>query len=179
MCLHDLERRKSSYSTTSTLGLAVTISVAAGVLSAISAGPVLTFVVSAAALALLATVVGSATENLGNRLGPGATGVLQAALGNLPELFVCIFALRAGLVKVVQAALVGSILANSLLVLGLAILVGGLRNGTQKFSAQAPRMTATLMLLAIAALAWSRTGLSRHSSRPLRRSIYRRPLPAW
>lgn len=136
-----------------TIGLAVALSMTAGVLSATSAGPVLTFVVSAAALALLATVVGSATENLGNRLGPGATGVLQSALGNLPELFVCIFALRAGLVKVVQAALVGSILANSLLVLGLAILVGGLRHGPQRFPAQAPRMTATLMLLAIAALA--------------------------
>lgn len=60
-------------------------------------------------------MVGNATEKLGNRLGSGATGVLQSALGNLPELFVCIFALRAGLVKVVQAALVGSILANSLL----------------------------------------------------------------
>lgn len=136
-----------------TLGLTVAVSVAAGVLSAISAGPVLVFVVSAAALALLATIVGTATENVGNQLGPGATGVLQSALGNLPELFVCIFALRAGLVKVVQAALVGSILANSLLVLGLALLVGGLRNGQQKFAAQAPRMTAILMLLAIAALA--------------------------
>ncbi len=135
------------------LALAVAVSVVAGVLSAISAAPVLSFMVSAVALALLATVVGTATENLGNRLGPGATGVLQSALGNLPELFVCIFALRAGLVKVVQAALIGSILANSLLVLGLAILVGGIRHGPQKFPAQAPRMTATLMLLAIAALA--------------------------
>lgn len=125
----------------------------AGVLSAISAGPVLTFMVSAAALALLATMVGHATEQLGSRLGPGATGVLQSALGNLPELFVGIFALRAGLVKVVQFALIGSILANSLLVLGLAIVVGGVRHGTQKFSASAPRMTATLMLLAVAALA--------------------------
>ncbi len=79
--------------------------------------------------------------------------MLQSALGNLPELFVCIFALRAGLDKVVQAALVGSILANSLLVFWLDIRLGGLKNGTQKFHSDPPKMIATLMLLAFAALA--------------------------
>jgi Ca2+:H+ antiporter len=78
--------------------------------------------------------------------------VLQSALGNLPELFVAIFALRAGLVKVVQAALVGSILANNLLVLGLAFLVGGLRHGRQRFESEPPRVIATLLTLAVAAL---------------------------
>src|SRR5206468_11839116 len=100
----------------------------------------------------LAAAVGEATEQLGERLGPGATGVLQSAIGNLPELFVAIFALRAGLVEVVQAALVGSILANSLLVLGLAFVVGGLRHGTQRFASESPRMIAVLTLLAVAAL---------------------------
>src|SRR5438874_4714255 len=113
---------------------------------------VLIFVVSAGALALLATLVGQATEQVGERLGPGATGVLQSALGNLPERFVGIFALRAGLIEVVQSAIVGSILGNSLFVLGLAFLVGGLRHGTQHFPAQAPRMIANLTLLAVAAL---------------------------
>src|SRR5207237_4701881 len=80
-------------------------------------------------------------------------GVLQSALGNLPELFVGIFALRAGLINVVQAALVGSILGNSLFVLGLAFFIGGLRNGTQRFASQTPRMIANLTLLAVAALA--------------------------
>lgn len=98
-------------------------------------------------------MVGDATEQLGSRMGPGATGILQSALGNLPELFVCIFALRAGLDKVVQAALIGSILGNSVLVFGLALLLGGLKNGTQKFTSEPPRMTATLMILAFAALA--------------------------
>jgi Ca2+:H+ antiporter len=74
-------------------------------------------------------------------------------LGNLPELFVCIFALRAGLDKVVQAALIGSILGNSVLVFGLALLLGGLKNGTQRFKTEPPRMTATLMILAFSALA--------------------------
>jgi Ca2+:H+ antiporter len=132
--------------------LTIAAAVLAGVLTYMHAGAVLTFVASAAALSLLAMQVGHATDQLGSRMGPGATGVLQSALGNLPELFVCIFSLRAGLVTVVQSAIVGSILANSLLVLGLAILVGGLRNGTQRFSSEPPRMAATLGLLAVAAL---------------------------
>ncbi|CAN5892000.1 hypothetical protein BH11GEM2_BH11GEM2_00890 [soil metagenome] len=97
-------------------------------------GPILSFIASAAALSLLAAVVGQGTEQIGSRLGAGATGVLQSALGNLPELFICLFSLRAGLVDVVKAALIGSVLANSLLVLGIAITVGGLRHGTQRFS---------------------------------------------
>src|SRR5262249_27764745 len=70
----------------------------------------------------------------------------------LPELFVGIFALRAGLIVVVQSAIVGSILGNSLFVLGLAFLVGGLRHGTQRFSSQVPRMIANLTLLAVSEL---------------------------
>lgn len=136
-----------------TIGIAVAVTTLAGILTATGAGAVLTFVVAGAALAMLAALVGDATEQLGTRLGPGATGVLQSALGNLPELFVGIFALRAGLVDVVQSALIGSILGNSVLVLGLAFLVGGLRHGEQKFSSDAPRMMVTLTLLAVAALA--------------------------
>ncbi|HVW89033.1 MAG TPA: hypothetical protein VHC01_06155, partial [Gaiellaceae bacterium] len=83
-----------------------------------SLGHVLTFVVSAVALAALARLVGTATEQLGARLGSGGASVVQSALGNLPELFIALFALHSGLVGVVQAALVGSILANSVLVLG-------------------------------------------------------------
>jgi len=134
------------------LGGAIVASVLSGILSAAGANAVLIFVIAGVALALLAALVGEATEQMGARLGPGATGVLQSALGNLPELFVGIFALRAGLLEVVQAALVGSILGNSLFVLGLAFLVGGLRHGTQRFSSDTPRMIATLTLLAVAAL---------------------------
>ncbi|MBV9864410.1 MAG: calcium/proton exchanger [Abitibacteriaceae bacterium] len=135
-----------------TVGLAVIATIASAILTFTHANAVLSFVFSAAALSLLAMLVGHATEQLGNRMGPGATGVLQSALGNLPELFVGIFSLRAGLVEVVQAALVGSILANSLLVLGLAMLFGGLRNGTQRFNAEVPRTISALIMLAVAAL---------------------------
>src|SRR5438045_7226619 len=132
--------------------LALVFTIAAGVLHFVGANAVLSFAVTAAALALLAMIVGDATEQLGSRLGPGATGVLQSALGNLPELFVCIFALRAGLDHVVQAALIGSILGNSVLVLGLALLLGGLKNGTQRFNSEPPKMIVALMLLASAVL---------------------------
>jgi Ca2+:H+ antiporter len=131
----------------------VVIAVSAGIATHNHLNPVVLFLLTAVALVLLAMNVGHATDQLGSRMGPGATGVLQSALGNLPELFVCIFALRAGLDKVVQAALVGSILANSLLVFGLALFFGGLKNGTQKFQSEPPKMIATLMLLAFAALA--------------------------
>jgi Ca2+:H+ antiporter len=130
----------------------IVLSLLAGILTLFQANAVLIFVVSGAALAILAALVGQATEQLGTRLGPGATGVLQSALGNLPELFVGIFALRAGLISVVQSAIVGSILGNSLFVLGLAFLVGGLRHGTQRFSSAVPRMIANLTLLSVGAL---------------------------
>ena len=136
-----------------TIIIAILVTIASGTLHFMHANAVIAFAVTAVALAFVAMIVGDATEQLGSRMGPGATGILQSALGNLPELFVCIFALRAGLDKVVQAALVGSILGNSLLVFGFAILVGGLKNGTQKFQSGPPKMIATLMILAFAALA--------------------------
>src|SRR3982750_3357351 len=126
------------------IGLCAIAALIGGVLHFAEANAVLSFAVTAIALALLAVIVGDATEQLGSRLGPGATGILQSGLGNLPELFVAIFALRAGLANVVQAALVGSILGNSLLVFGLALFFGGLKNGTQRFKTEPPRMIATL-----------------------------------
>jgi len=132
--------------------VAMVASVFTAILTLTNANAVLTFVVSAVALAILATVVGEATEQLGNYMGPGATGIVQSAIGNLPELFVSFFALQAGLVTVVQSALVGSILANSLLVLGLAFFLGGRKNGTQKFQSETPRSIAILMVLAVSAL---------------------------
>jgi Ca2+:H+ antiporter len=131
-------------------GLAVVLAAA---LHFSGASPILQFAASAVALSLLALQVSSGTEQAGAHLTPGATGVLQAALGNLPELLVCAFSLRAGLVEVVQAALVGSMLANSLLVLGLAIVVGGVKHGRMRFDAESPRMIVSLMVLAVSALA--------------------------
>ena len=112
----------------------------------------LAFVIAAVAVTLLASLVGRSVEQLGDRFGPGATGVLQSALGNLPELFIAFFALKAGLVDVVRAAIVGSILANLLLVLGLAFLVGGLKHGPQKLGSERARTITVLMLLSVTAM---------------------------
>lgn len=130
-----------------------TVLVAAAALTRyVDINDVLAFVLSGLSIAALASLVGRSVDQLGDRLGAGATGVLQSALGNLPELFVCIFALRAGLVKVVEAAVIGSILGNILLVLGLAFLVGGLRNGVQRFDSDRARVISAMMLLAVVAM---------------------------
>jgi Ca2+:H+ antiporter len=134
------------------IGLAVALTVVAGVLDYGSVSEVGTFIVSGLALAVLAALVGRSVDQVADRLGSGATGVVQSALGNLPELFVCIFALRQGLVKVVEAAVIGSILGNILLVLGLAFVVGGLKNGRQRFDGARARGLIALMLLAVAAM---------------------------
>jgi Ca2+:H+ antiporter len=134
------------------LGAAIVATVASAVLVVSGGAPVVTFGVTAIALAMLASLVGEGTEQLGARQGPTVTGILQSALGNLPELFISLFSLQAGLVVVVQFALIGSILANSLLVLGAAFVVGGLKFGTQRFGARASRSIATLLLLAVGSL---------------------------
>jgi Ca2+:H+ antiporter len=133
------------------VGGGLVLCVLAGIAHYAGLNSVLAFAVSAAAICLLASLVGRSVEQLGDRFGAGATGVLQSALGNLPELFICIFALKAGLVGVVQGALVGSILANLLLVLGLAFFVGGLKHGTQQLGSERARTIVVLMLLSVTA----------------------------
>ncbi|HEY8306639.1 MAG TPA: calcium/proton exchanger [Lapillicoccus sp.] len=134
------------------VGLALAFMAVAGVTHYLGGGAVLAFVSAAAAVALLAALVGRSVEQLGDRFGPGATGVLQSALGNLPELFISLFALKAGLVAVVQAALIGSILANLLLVLGLCFVVGGLKHGTQSLDSARARGITVMLLVSVAAM---------------------------
>jgi Ca2+:H+ antiporter len=113
--------------------------------------PVPRFALATLALAGLAWVVSFATEQLGERFGPGVTGMMQSTLGNLPELFVVIFALQKGELVVAQTAIVGSILANALLVLGLVVVVGARRapDGVMRFSKRLPRDTATLLQVTV------------------------------
>jgi Ca2+:H+ antiporter len=109
------------------------------------------FALATLALAGLAWTVSFATEQLGERFGPAVTGMLQSTLGNLPELFVVIFALQKGELIVAQTAIVGSIFANAMLVLGLVIVVGARRSrdGMMRFSHRLPRDTTTLLLVAV------------------------------
>jgi Ca2+:H+ antiporter len=135
------------------LTITVVATAAAGVLHFADMNAVVAFVVAALALATLASLVGRSVEALGDRLGPNATGILQTALGNLPELFVIMFALKAGLFGVVKATIVGSILSNALLVLGLAFVVGGLKHGRQRFAADDVRTLGLMFTLAVFILA--------------------------
>jgi len=111
---------------------------------------VLAFAVATLALAGEAWVVSFSTEQIGRRFGPAITGVMQSTLGNLPEFFVVIFALQSRQVIVAQTAILGSILVNALLVLGVVIVCGAARahDGVMRFSPRLPNDTATLLLLA-------------------------------
>ncbi len=132
--------------------LAITVLTAlAGVADYGSWSAVPRFAVATLALAGLAWVVSFATEQLGERFGPGVTGMMQSTLGNLPELFVVIFALQKGELVVAQTAIIGSVLANALLVLGLVIVVGARRapDGLMRFSRRLPRDTATLLQVTV------------------------------
>jgi Ca2+:H+ antiporter len=123
----------------------------AGALHYSDGAPVARFVAAGGALAGLAWVVAFATEAVGRRFAPAVTGVLQSTLGNLPEFFVVLFALGAGEITVAKTSLVGSLLANALLILGVAIVVGARRSpdGVMRFHPRLPNDTATLLLLAV------------------------------
>ena len=133
------------------LGAIFALTAVAGVLHFADAEPVAVFLVAAAALAGLAWVVGIGTESVGTHFGPAVTGVLQTTLGNLPELFIVVFSLAAGEIVVAQTSILGSLFANALLVLGLAIVAGSTRerDGVMRFRARLPNDTATLLLLAV------------------------------
>jgi Ca2+:H+ antiporter len=120
-----------------------------GVLHQVDASAVLQFAFGIVALALLAWTVGVGTECVGARYGPATTGVLQSTLGNLPELFIVIFALRAGEIVIAQTSILGSLLANALLVLGLAIVAGAWRSedGVMRFNRRLPNDTTMLLML--------------------------------
>src|SRR4051794_14058370 len=127
------------------------LAVVTGVLHFVGAEPVVVFVVAAAALGGLAWAISIATESVGARYGPAVTGALQSTLGNLPELFIVVFALSAGEIVVAQTSILGSLFANGLLVLGL-VIVAGSRNApdaTMRFRAGLPMAPATLPLPAI------------------------------
>jgi Ca2+:H+ antiporter len=129
------------------LGLILVLTALAGLADYEHWSSVSRFVLAAFALAGLAWLVSFATEQLGEHISDAATGLLQATIGNLPELFVVIFALQKGELIVAQTTIVGSILANALLVLGGAIVLGSHRSGdgVMRFSRRLPRDSATLL----------------------------------
>lgn len=123
------------------------------VLRVAGGGDVAIFATSALAIIPLAGLIGTATEEIAARTGPKVGGLLNATLGNAAELIITIFALKEGLLELVRASIIGSVLGNLLLVMGLAILLGGLKNGIQRFDRRNATMNATLLILAFMALA--------------------------
>jgi Ca2+:H+ antiporter len=134
------------------VAVAAILSLAAGGLDLASAGNTVVFVASGAALVALAWMVGVATEQLGESSGPKVGGVLNATFGNAAELIITIFAIRAGQLEVATASITGSILGNTLLVLGASFLIGGLKNGPQTFDQRIAGMNASMLALAVIGL---------------------------
>jgi len=122
------------------------------VLDLVHASPLLIFIASALAIAPLASVLGESTGALASQLGPAAGGILSATMGNATEMIIAFFALQAGHINVVKASLSGSIIGNLLLVLGLSLIAGGLRNPVQRFSRTTSAMNSTTLMIAVAAL---------------------------
>lgn len=111
------------------------------------------FFCAALAIAPLAMLIVESTERVAQRTGPAVGGLLNATFGNLPELIIAVVALRAGMIELVRASLVGALLANLLLGLGLSFLLGGLRHHTQDYNPLAARSYASMMLLAVISMA--------------------------
>ena len=114
--------------------------------------PVLVFAFAALGVIPLAGLIGEATEELATHTGPRLGGLLNATLGNTAELIITIFAIRAGLLELVKASITGSILGNLLLVLGLSVVAGGVKNGRQRFDRTQAGLNGTMLILAVIAI---------------------------
>jgi Ca2+:H+ antiporter len=110
------------------------------------------FITAALGIIPTAALMGLATEELATRSGPGIGGLLNVTFGNFPELIIALFALGEGLQEVVKASIIGSILGNILLVLGAAMLVGGIGRDRQFFNATAANVQSLMLFLAAAAM---------------------------
>jgi Ca2+:H+ antiporter len=118
----------------------------------LGASPVLVFIFAALGIVPLADLTGEATEELAAYTGPRLGGLLNATFGNAAELIIAIFAIRQGLLELVLASITGSILGNLLLVMGLALLLGGIRNDIQTFDRRQAALNATMLVLAVVSL---------------------------
>src|SRR3954453_15607986 len=131
------------------LGIFIPVAIA---LELAHAGPVVIFGAAALGVIPCAAVMGESTEAIAARTGPGIGGLLNVTFGNAPELIIAFFALNEGLQEVVKASIVGSIIGNILLVIGAAMLVGGLGRERQTFDRTAAGVQTLMLLLAVAAL---------------------------
>ena len=126
---------------------------AAIVLGHLDVAAPLVFLVAALAIVPLASLIVRSTEQVAERTGPAVGGLLNATFGNLPELIICVVALRAGLVDMVRASLIGAILANVLLALGVAFILGGRRYHVMEYNPAGARAYSSMLMLAVVTLA--------------------------
>jgi Ca2+:H+ antiporter len=146
------------------LGLFIPVAL---VLRLADASPSLIFVASAVGVVPTAALMGEATEHLAARAGPGIGGLVNVTFGNAPELIIAIFALADGLHEVVKASIVGSVVGNALLVLGVAMLAGGWRRTRQTFERTAAQSQSGMLLVSVVALTLPAVlQLSRHGDLP-------------
>ncbi|HLJ66467.1 MAG TPA: calcium/proton exchanger [Chloroflexota bacterium] len=129
------------------------IGVAGFALSYLHAPEGLLFGLTAVGIIPLAALIGKATEELAYRVGSATGGLLNVTFGNVPELIVGALAIRANLVPLAQATIIGSVIGNASLVVGMSLFWGGIRNGIQRFSREVVGHHAVLMILSVASLA--------------------------
>jgi Ca2+:H+ antiporter len=115
--------------------------------------PLWIFVSAAIAIIPIAGMMGEATEELAKHVGPQWGGLVNATFGNATELIIGLFALNQGLLQLVRASIVGSVIGNILLVMGAAVLAGGIKNGVQTFNRDHARSQGLNLLLAVVSLA--------------------------
>jgi Ca2+:H+ antiporter len=138
-----------SHSDRLSLALAVASTLAAGILHQSKGNEAVAFIFTALSIAALTNLVGTSIEALGDRLGPGKTSLIQSFFGNMPLFFVLLFAIRDGLYELAKAAVVGSVLANVLLITGVGFFVGGRRHGTQALNGYLHRQLMFLTVLSV------------------------------
>jgi Ca2+:H+ antiporter len=131
---------------------ALLAALAAITLRVASASALVVFVAAAIAVALLAWILGVATEHASEAASPRIAALLNATFGNAPEALIIVLSVRAGLVDVAKASIVGSVIGNLLFVLGASLVASGVRHGVARFDARAAGVNATMLVLATFAL---------------------------
>ncbi len=123
-------------------------------------------VFGAASIALmgLAWLLGEATDQAGNTAGPRVSALLNATFGNLPEVVIVILAINAGLEDIARASIIGSVIGNILLILGLSLILGGWKNGIQTFNERVATMNSSMLILAVAGLGFPTLFAALHDS---------------
>ena len=145
-------------------GVVIALSVLAVGLKAGSVRGEIVFGAASLALMGLAWLLGEATDQAGNTAGPRTSALLNATFGNLPEIVIVILAINAGLDDIARASIIGSVIGNVLLILGLSLIVGGWKHGIQSFNERVAATNSSMLMLGVAGLGFPTLFAALHSS---------------